>query len=204
MRNIPSLQTALQILAEAESRNPGPWAAHSRNVGEAARRIAEKTPDLHPEAAEILGILHDIGRREGVSDMRHIIDGYRYMIRLGYDDAARICLTHSFPLQNVHTMDDNWDGTPEDYAVVSRFLDSITYTGYDRLIQLCDALALPSGFCLIEKRMVEVGLRRGVNALTVPKWRAFFDIQRSFEQQIGCPVYSLLPGVVENTFHSTL
>jgi len=34
----------------------------------------------------------------------------------------------------------------------------------------------------------------------VPKWRAVFQIRDDFERAMGCSVYSLLPGVVENTF----
>lgn len=68
------------------------------------------------------------------------------------------------------------------------------------LIQLCDALALPGGFCLIEKRLVDVALRHGTNPYTIPKWKAFLEIQREFEETIGGSIYALLPGVIENTF----
>jgi hypothetical protein len=83
---------------------------------------------------------------------------------------------------------------------VRQYLARIEYSPYDRLIQLCDALALPDGFCLIEKRLLEVALRRGVNSFTVEKWKAFLEVQREFEDVIGCSIYSLLPGVVSNTF----
>ena len=35
------------------------------------------------------------------------------------------------------------------------FVKNAVYDDYDRLVQLCDALALPSGFCLLEKRFVD-------------------------------------------------
>ena len=38
----------------------------------------------------------------------------------------------------------------------------------DRLVQLCDALCLPAGFCLMEKRPVDVAVRYGVHPHTVP------------------------------------
>jgi hypothetical protein len=69
---------------------------------------------------------------------------------------------------------------------------------------LCDSLALPSGFCLMEKRMVDVVMRYGTKPLTVPKWKAFFAIRDDFEREIGQSVYNLLPGVVENTFSSSI
>ena len=48
------------------------------------------------EKAYILGLLHDIGRKFGVRHLGHVSDGDSYMLSLGYDEAARICLTHSF------------------------------------------------------------------------------------------------------------
>jgi hypothetical protein len=32
------------------------------------------------------------------------------------------------------------------------------------------------------------------------KWQATFDIKADFERRMRCSVYSLLPGIVENTF----
>lgn len=204
--SIPTRAQAEQILLESEAANPGPWVGHSRAAARAAEAIASaitaQLPEMDPDAAYILGLLHDIGRREGVSDMCHIIDGYRWFTSAGFTDCARISLTHSFPLKDVRTMQDNWDGTSEDMDFIGRYLDGITYTPYDHLIQLCDALSLPNGNCLIEKRMVDVALRRGINAYTLPKWRAFFDIQREFETRMGKSIYACLPGVVENTFQT--
>lgn len=197
---IPNRQQAADYLAEAEQRNPGPWVSHSQQVAEAAQRIAAAHPELDPESSYSLGLLHDIGRREGVYAMRHVLDGYNYLLAKGYPDAGRICLTHSYPLPDVGARSGYWDGTAEDEAFVADFLSNIEYTPYDRLIQLCDALCLPSGPVLIEKRLLDVTLRHGFNDFTIRKWRAFFDIQREFESAIGQSVYSLLPGVVENTF----
>ena len=68
------------------------------------------------------------------------------------------------------------------------------------MIQLCDALTTPKGFCLLEKRLVDVALRYGVNDLTILKWEATFEIKRKFEDAIGRSIYDLLPGVEETTF----
>ncbi len=197
---IPTREQAVQLLSEAEAKNPGAWVQHSMNVARAAELIAGQHPRLDPEAAFILGYLHDIGRQEGVTDMRHILDGYNFLSRLGYDDAARICLTHSFPFQDARAGSGNWDGSPEELRFVENYLAGVEYTEYDRLLQLCDALAISTGFCLIEKRLVDVALRRGVNDFTLRKWQAFLEIKKEFDQAIGRSIYSLLPGVVDNTF----
>lgn len=190
------------MLEVAEALNPGPWAAHSLHVAEAASAIAGCHPQMDAEAAYILGCLHDIGRRVGVTGMRHVLDGYNYLKSLGYDDAARISLTHAYPVKNAAAVYDMWDGSAEEYQFVQAYLDQINYDLYDRLIQLCDALALPSGFCLMEKRLVDVVMRYGANPLTIPRWKAYFAIRDDFEGEIGQSIYSLLPGVVENTFSS--
>ncbi len=197
---VPSLEKAEKLLLEAEARSPGPWVAHSRNVALAARRLAEPHPDLNPETAYVLGLLHDIGRQEGVTGMRHTLDGYTFLMKLGYDDAARICLTHSFPRQDARAIFGRWDVSEEEFTFVDDYLSSLTYTDYDRLLQLCDCLALSSGLCLLEKRMIDVALRHGLNVYTVPKWQAFIDLQKHFESIIGCSIYEVLPGVVETTF----
>jgi len=198
---IPTLAQAQTYLAEAESKNPGPWVAHSARVGEAARAVAVHHPDLDGDAAYILGLLHDIGRREGVTGMRHVYDGYKFLLAEGYFDAARISLTHSFPIPNVYAGSSKWDASEDEIEEVQVFLDTHPFDDYDRLFQLCDSLALPDGFCLLEKRWLDVFMRyQNYNEFTVPKWQTIFDIKKSFEAVIGLNIYTLLPGVVETTF----
>lgn len=71
---------------------------------------------------------------------------------------------------------------------------------YDRLIQLCDAVSLSTGYCLIEKRMVDTALRRGITQHILPRWSTLLDIRSYFELKIGCSIYDILPGVIENSF----
>ena len=197
---IPTLQEAEAFLKEAEKRNPGPWIQHSKYVADAAKRIATHHPRLDPECAYIMGYLHDIGRREGVTDMRHIVDGYHFLHNKGYDDAARICLTHSFPIKNINVASGTWDCSDEDFQFVKTYITNIEFNDYDKLLVLCDALSLSTGFCLIDKRLLDVALRRGLFEHTLDKWNGIFTIQKEIENAIGQSVYRLLPGVVETTF----
>lgn len=193
--------TAERLLQEAAIMNPGfGWVEHSRVVGTAAERLAAATSELDPDTARILGLLHDIGRREGYTHNRHMIDGYRYLCALGYDEAARIALTHSFPVRDITYCVGKWDTSEAEYAFLQDYLADVTYTDYDRLLQLCDALALPDGFCLLEKRMVDVVMRHGVNETTVARWQALFDLKSHFDRLTGGSIYRLLPGIVETTF----
>ena len=198
--DIPTRQQADNYLNEASQLNPGPWVDHSIQAAETAQRIAVVHSELDPESAYIFGLLHDIGRREGIAGMRHVIDGYNFMIAEGYPDAARICLTHSYPLTDVNAGSGPWDGSTTERKFIAKYLAQIEYTPYDRLIQLCDAICLPTGPVLMDKRLLDVTLRHGPNAFTTRKWQAFFDIQKEFEKAIGKSIYSLMPNVVENTF----
>lgn len=196
---IPSLQEAEELIAEAERRNPGPWVAHSRYVGKAAQAIASHHPELDGEAAFILGFLHDIGRYFGVTGMRHSLDGYNFLMEKGFDDAARISMTHSFPIADADCIVGKWDCTEEEFKFVQEYITDIEFTKYDRLIQLCDCISLPSGHTILEKRMVDVALRYGTTKYSVPRWNTYIKIKEDFEKEIGRSIYRVLPSVVENT-----
>lgn len=202
---VPSRERAEAYLRESEAMNPGPWVAHARLVARAAEAIAQRDPRLDPERAYVLGLLHDVGRRTGgpgVADVRHLLDGYAFMHAEGFDDCARVCLTHSFPapITDVGAFASPWRCPPEERQFVQDVLGRAEYSVEDRLIQLCDCLALPIGFCLIEKRLVDVVLRHGFNDLTLAKWRAYLGLRREFDAAVGGSIYRLLPGVVETTF----
>ena len=98
---IPTREVAEELLRDGEACNPGAWGEHSRTAAMCAERIAAACGDINPEKAYVLGLLHDIGRKFGVRHMGHIYDGYHYMNRLGYDEVARISLSHSFSVQRL-------------------------------------------------------------------------------------------------------
>ncbi len=188
----PTILVSENLLNEAEKLNPGTWIGHSKTAAFCAKAIVGYCDDLDADTAYVLGLLHDIGRREGVTDMRHIIDGYHFMTSLGYDDCAHICLTHSFPYKDIRSYNGQNDCTAEETEFIKCFLDNNEYNEYDKLIQLCDALALPDGATYIEKRLVDVVMRRGFNNLTIPKWKSFLDLKDYFDKKTGTDVYKLI------------
>lgn len=191
---LPDIDTALQELETAGKLNPGPWTDHSRNVALAARLIA-RACGLDGDQAFVLGLLHDIGRRTGIAAVRHIIDGYDYTLSKGWDEAARVCLTHSFPLKDIETDIGKKDITKEQYEFIKGYLDGIEYDDYDRLIILCDALGEAGGFCILEKRFVDTTRRYGVFPFTVARWNRTLEYKAHFEKIIGKSIYTLLPGI---------
>ncbi len=198
--NIPSREEAHRLLQKAERSNPGPWIDHSKYVALAAETISTHYHGISANSAYVLGLLHDIGRYIGVTDLRHTIDGYKYLVDLKYDDAARICITHSYPVKDPNAIISQSDYSEEEFNWLKQYLSSIEYDINDQLIQLCDALALPTGICLLEKRLIDVAMRYPINEYAKQRWKTFFEIENNIEKEIGQSIYKILPGVVENTF----
>jgi len=158
---IPTRKEAEELLKEAERCNPGPWGNHSRVAAHCAEKIASYCNDLDSNKAYILGLLHDIGRKFGVRHLGHVSDGYTYMMSLGYDEVAKICLTHSFHNQMVSEYIGKFDTSDAELALITHTLETVKLDDYDRLIQLCDAIAGSEGVLNIEERMEDVKRRYG-------------------------------------------
>lgn len=199
----PNREMAEKELVIAGQLNQGPWTAHSINVGLAAQIIAEKCNNLNPEKAYVLGLLHDIGRRYGVSARRHGIDGYQYAIGKEWDEVGRVCLTHSFPTSDFDKEIGKNDMSDEESEFVRNYLNDITYDDYDKLLIVCDSLADAQGFCILEKRFVNTTRRYGTFPFTLERWNATFEMKEYFEQQINCSIYDILPNIRETTFIDT-
>lgn len=196
----PDRKTAERELEIAGKLNPGPWTKHSENVAKAAEIIAEKCGG-NPEKAYVVGLLHDIGRRTGIAAVRHIIDGYDFVTENGWDEVARVCLTHSFPVKDINADIGKKDITPEQYDFIKKFLEDTEYDFYDKLIIMCDCLADANGFCILEKRFVDTTRRYGSFPFTVDRWNKTFEYKEYFESLAGCSVYKLLPGI-ENCIYN--
>lgn len=190
---------AEEELKSSAKLSPGPWEQHSVSVARNARLIAEKTECMDCDKAYVMGLMHDIGRRAGITGILHIFDGYDYMMDRGQDEIANICLTHSFPIKDVDTFAGKYDCSSKQKEFLRRFLQEKEYNYYDMLIQLCDAISLPNGACIMEKRLVDVALRHGLPDFTIAKWKAFMNIKKRFDELCGCNIYTLLPNVLENS-----
>jgi hypothetical protein len=135
------------LLADGGRRNPGPWVKHSAVVAETARAKVERHPGLDPETAYILGLLRDIGRSAGgprVPDVRHLLDGYDLMLARSFDDSARICLTHSFPIKQADAFASRWVCPPEQKEFVQEYLDRAEYNALVALV-LATGLRISAG-----------------------------------------------------------
>ena len=195
----PSREKAIDELRIAGELNPGPWINHSYNVAKAAENIA-KAYGMDCEKAYVCGLLHDIGRRTGIAAVRHIIDGYDYAIAQGWDEVARVCLTHSFPVKDIEADIGRKDITMEQYEFIKEFLNNLVYDDYDKLIILCDALADANGFCLLEKRFIDTTRRYGIYPFSVDRWNMTYEYKEHFEKVIGKSLYTFLPDIEKSIY----
>lgn len=187
---IPTREEAEEILREAENCNPGPWGKHSRVAAHCAEKIARACGDMDADKAYVLGLLHDIGRKFGGRHMGHVSDGYSYMMSLGYDEVAQICLTHSFNSLSTDEYFGKFDTTEEELKLIQDALKAVVADEYDRLIQLCDSLAGAEGVLDIEERMEDVKRRYG--AYPQEKWDSNLALKAYFEHKAGRDIYEVV------------
>lgn len=188
-RGYPDINNAEKLLSAAEAINPGPWGNHSRITARCAAAIA-KACSLDIEKAYVSGLLHDIGRRFLIRDLGHIYYGYQYMQRLGYRQTAKICLSHSFPNQDLQTYIGKIDISSEEASIVSQLLQKAEFDDYDRLIQLCDALSGSEGVMDIEERMADVKRRYG--SYPQAQWNKNIELKHYFEKKAGRSIYEIV------------
>lgn len=189
----PTQQRAEELLAEAGKCNPGPWEEHSRVTAHCARKIARACPGMDAEKAYIVGLLHDIGRKFGVKHLGHVYDGWRYMSELGYDEAARICLSHSFNEGKLENYIGKFDITEEETEEIRQALSEMEFDDYDKLIQLCDSLAAAEGVVDMKDRMEDI--RRRYGRYPQSKWDRNMELKAYFEQRAGTDIYTIVGGI---------
>ncbi len=167
----PTRPEAERLLTEAKARYDavsqihGRWDDHCRTAARCAEAIAARCPGLDPDKAYVLGLRHDIGRWYGDGHLCHVYYGWKYMTELGYDDAARICLTHSFQIQRLDSYVGNFDIPP-------------------------DAVAGPDGPVDMAARMEDV--RRRYGSYPQDKWDRNFELKGYFEHWAGGELYAVV------------
>ena len=113
------------------------------------------------------------------------------MMELGYDEAARVCLTHSFSTGNIGEYIGNFDISGEQIKEIEEALEKISFDDYDRLVQLCDSLSGTDGAVDMEVRMGDVKRRYG--RYPQSKWDKNLALKKLFDEKAGRDIYEILP-----------
>ena len=196
LKSEPSRCMAELLLEEGVKKNPGPWREHSYAVAWAAEKIAQTVNQncgeekLNPDLAYCYGLLHDIGRQEGHTYIAHVYDGYHFLMSLGYEKAAQICLTHSFNLKTTEDYIGKIDISDNQMEEIKKLLAAAEYDDYDRLIQLLDSTCGADGTLNLEERMGDVKARYGY--YPQGKWDKNFELKAYFEKLAGRDFYEII------------
>ena len=68
---------------------------------------------------------------------------------------------------------------------------------YDKIINICD-LFCTNEFVTIDRRLIDVYIRRGVYDNTVYHIKSTIALKRELEDMMGCGLYSLFPEIIDN------
>lgn len=187
-------EQAYKYLLKAGMQNDGKWIQHSLYVGQAAGMLASQMDGLVSiDNVIAMGYVHDIGRMFGNMKMNHALRGYYFLKDEGYEEAAKVCLTHSFPVQDIETVTGLWDCSEEDYIFLKEYISSCQYDYYDKLIQFCDNIATADGITAIEVRLIDIVMRYGFdNKNTINRWEKCFGLKKEIESLMGKTVEDVL------------
>lgn len=201
-KSIPSLKEAIDIWEKGIiCRRQKPYGFdleeeyrfHTQGVASAARKIAELLPNLDPEKAYILGLLHDYGKKvsENIEGIFHGKVGYESMMSMGYYDVAKICLTHTFAEKTFDNDNYNYPQQWLDWVRIT--LDNITYDDYDYLIALADKFFEGMSMVTIEDRVLGIIKRYKINENQIKYFtEQSLRLKKYFDDKTGQDIYKIL------------
>ena len=180
----------IQVFFEKNVRDEGLY-QHSVRVATIAYEIGECL-GIDKDALYCYGLLHDIGKIRGSSGLRHAYDGYIILNQLDYCDRSDICLTHSFPAKIIESYAGKNDCSGNEYNFIKTYIENKNYDIYDKVIQVCDAIAGRLECKILEISMIDVAFKYGVNKFTVDLWKAYFSIFNEISERLGVSIYAII------------
>ena len=166
---------------------------HCTAVASIAEKIASALPGINEDRAYILGLLHDCGRikDEKTEHAFHGYIGYHHMLEKGYPTLARISITHNFYQKDFDTT--TYPQNKEQVIFCKKYIQTIDYNDYDRLIQLSDILNDMGKLCTIEYRFSSIAHRYNIPVDRIETHiRSLNELKQSFDNKIGIDVYKFL------------
>lgn len=168
---------------------------HYLRVAQNAEGIAKCLPHLNSEKAYIMGLLHDYGQIDEAKDRHffHGLIGYKKLCALGFDEAARGALVHSFF--------EHEDITPERYhsydskaiQECAHLLSLTPFDDYDRLVHLADLMAVGEKATTIERRFEYLAATYRINEEMIKdKFALACNLKHYFDNLCGRDVYDIL------------
>ena len=182
------------------------WINHCITVGDTAGKIAKalekKGYNIDVDKTISFGYIHDIGKKENEHGgvFPHAINGYKYIKNLGYDEEyAGICIKHSFLNNDIDCIANDRDETDKEnpyYNFVKEYINK-EYTLEEKIINLCDLMCTTKKLT-VEKRMIDLLLRKGIFKNTRYHIEETIKLKKYFDELLGYNLYDLFPEIKEN------
>lgn len=145
------------------------------------------------EKAYVLGLLHDYGEyiEDTISGTFHGTAGYDEMLKLGFDEVAKVCLSHSF-------FDSSF--SPEDFPAyeakeierASAILKEKEFDEYDKLIHLADLMSPCGEIDTIENRILKLSEKYHIpSEKTQQMLKQGLELKNLFDNKCKKDIYTL-------------
>jgi hypothetical protein len=153
---------------------------------------------IDPYLAHTYGLFHDVGKlfiKDKKKRYMHPLVGYRKMMAMGDKDIAKICITHPFPIFDMHEYIEGYCG--DDFQTASKIkeiLKDMSSDIYVELIQICDKMAGLGKYTTIEEKY-EYYLKNyktiGIE-ITQRNYDSWLNIKNKIEKIINTDIYEVL------------
>ena len=198
---LPTLEQAHHIVADLAGELHGLHIGmkdsfgHYLRVAQNAREIAECVPHLNPEKAYIMGLVHDYGQAEERQNKKrfHGLAGYESLMAMGYDEAARACLVHSFFEWEEITPERYHSYDKECILKCAKLLKERPFDDYDRLIHLADLTVTGYKATSLEMRFEYLAATYRINEMMIKdKFLMACRLKHYFDDLCHRNVYDIL------------
>lgn len=200
MKNL-TIEKAYNFLENNSLKDKDDLMNHSINVAIVAERLADELK-LNGKKAYVLGLIHDIGKCQiGKIGMRHILSGYNFLHNLGYEQEARICLTHSFynkKLVKKILCSKGGRFTRNEIKFISNYINKSEFDMYDKIVQVADNMGGINGIMTIERKRIEIILKEGLSDITEESLKGIYNVQNEIELKLNHSIYKAFPEIVDN------
>ena len=165
---------------------------HYQTVAFVAATIAEACDfDIHK--AFLLGLFHDYGEyiEDTVPNTFHGTAGYDEMMKKGFDEIARVCLTHSF-VDNDFSPDNYVSYEPKELKRAESIIKEMNLNDYDYLIQLADTMSAANKIVRAEQRLDMLAKKYNIKKEAVEKKKkASAKLKAYFDKKSNKDIYNL-------------
>ena len=169
------------------------WIIRSIYIGIAAKRIIDSL-GLNGNFALEIGYLHDIGKK--IDKENSLIAGYNYLKELGYDNIAKYSITHAFYYNNID-YNPYHELNPNNYDFINDFLNNNHVDLFSNVLHLCGLFCTDKGFTTVEKGLLEIAKRKGVDQKYLEYYNSINDFKHWIELDTKKDFYDLFKEIKE-------